>query len=64
MESYAMIGDAERVARLQRQISAFGGVRSPLDLQIDGMRLVAAGPQILQIPVGWSFHEFLLSYGQ
>ena len=59
-----MIGDAERVARLQRQVSAFGGVRSPLDLQIDGMRLVVAGPQILQIPNGWSFHEFLLSYGQ
>jgi hypothetical protein len=59
-----MIGDADRVARLQRQVSAFGGARSPLDLQIDGKRLVVAGPKILQIPIGWSFHEFLLSYGQ
>ena len=59
-----MISDAERVARLQRQVSAFGGSRSPLDQQIDGMRLVVAGPQIFEIPTAWTFHEFLLSYGQ
>jgi hypothetical protein len=59
-----MISDAERVARLQRQVSAFGGARSPLDQQIDGMRLVVAGPQIFEIPSAWTFHEFLLSYGQ
>jgi hypothetical protein len=59
-----MISNAERVARLQRQLSAFGGARSPLDQQIDGMRLVVAGPQILEIPSTWTFHEFLFSYGQ
>jgi hypothetical protein len=59
-----MISDAERVARLQRQVSAFGGTRSPLDQQIDGMRLVVAGPQIFEIPSASTFHEFLLSYGQ
>jgi hypothetical protein len=58
-----MISDAERVARLQRQPSAFGGARSPLDQQIDGMRIVMAGPQIFGIPSTWTFHEFLLSYG-
>jgi hypothetical protein len=59
-----MISDAERVARLQRQASAFGGARSPLVQQIDGMRIVVAGTQIFEIPSAWSFHEFLLGYGQ
>jgi hypothetical protein len=53
-----------RVAKLEGQVSAFGGVRSPLDQQIGGKRLVVAGPQIFEVPITWSFHEFLLSYGQ
>ena len=59
-----MIGDAERVARLQRQLSAFGAARSPVDQQIDGARIVVAGPRIFEIPRAWSYHEFLLYYGQ
>jgi hypothetical protein len=62
-----MIRDGDhraRATKLQGQVSAFGGVRAPLDQQIDGKRLVVAGPQILEVPSTWSFHEFLLSYGQ
>jgi hypothetical protein len=62
-----MISDDDRRARtaeLQRQVSAFGGARTPLDQQINGRRLVTAGPQIFAIPSTWSFHEFLLFYGQ
>jgi hypothetical protein len=62
-----MISDADpkaRAAKLQRQVAAFGGVRSPLDQQIDRNRIVVAGPQMFEIPSAWSFHEFLLSYGQ
>ena len=55
--------DAKSVAKLQSQITAFGGARSPVDQQIDGMRLVVAGQQIFEIPSAWSFHQFLLSYG-
>ncbi len=56
--------DAERIARLQRQVAAFGGARSPLDQQIDGHRIVVAGPKVFDVPNAWSFHEFLLFYGQ
>jgi hypothetical protein len=59
-----MISDFERAARLQKQVSAFGGARSPLDQQIVGHRLVVAGSQVFKIPSAWSFHEFLLFYGQ
>jgi len=59
-----MNGDSERIARLQRQVEAFGGVRSPLDQQIDGHRIVVAGPKVFDVPSAWSFHEFLLFYGQ
>jgi hypothetical protein len=62
-----MIPDGDhraRAAKLQAQVSAFGGARSPLDQQIGGQRLVVAGPQIFEVPSTWSFHEFLLSYGQ
>lgn len=55
--------DGKRVARLQCQLAAFGGARSPVDQQIDRMRLVVAGPQIFEIPHAWSFHQFLLNYG-
>jgi hypothetical protein len=50
-------------ARPQKQVSAFGGVRSQLDQQIGGERLVVAGPQIFKVPGTWSFHEFLSFYG-
>lgn len=53
-----------RAAKLQRQVSVFGGVRSPLDQQIGLKRLVVAGPQVFEVPSTWSFHEFLMSYGQ
>jgi hypothetical protein len=43
---------------------SFGAGRPPLELSIDGMRLVNAGPRVLQIPRAWSFHEFLVDYGQ
>ena len=61
-----MISDDNRArtAELQRQVSAFGGVRSPLDQLIGGERIVVAGPKVFRIPSTWSFHEFLLSYGQ
>jgi hypothetical protein len=59
-----MNGDAERIARLQTQVAAFGGVRSPLDQQFDGHRIVVAGPKVFDVPSAWSFHEFLLFYGQ
>ena len=59
-----MTKDFERAARFHSQVSAFGGVRSPLDQQIDGHRIVVAGPQVFDIPSAWSFHEFLLFYGQ
>jgi hypothetical protein len=55
---------AERIARLQGQVAAFGGVRSPLDQQIDGHRIVVAGPKVFDVPGAWSFHDFLLFYGQ
>jgi hypothetical protein len=55
--------DGKRFARLQSQLAAFGGARSPVDQQIDRMRLVVAGPQIFEIPHAWSFHQFLLNYG-
>ena len=55
--------DGKRVARLQSQLAAFGGARSPVDQQIDRMRLVVAGLQIFEIPHAWSFHWFLLNYG-
>jgi hypothetical protein len=53
-----------RAAELQRQVSAFGGGRAPLDRQIDGNRIVVAGPRIFRVPSTWSFQEFLLFYGQ
>jgi hypothetical protein len=63
-ELVEMTFDRECVLRWQRQVSAFGRTRSPLDQLIDGRRIVVAGPQVFQIPRTWSFHEFLLFYGQ
>lgn len=53
-----------RAFKLQAQVSAFGAVRSPLDQLISGERIVVAGPKVVAVPSVWSFHEFLLSYGQ
>jgi hypothetical protein len=46
-----------------QQLGRFGSSRVPLQVEIDGDRLVVAGPQIFSIPSEWSFREFLISYG-
>jgi hypothetical protein len=53
-----------RASKLQAQVSAFGAVRSPLDQLISGERIVVAGPKVFAVPSVWSFHAFLLWYGQ
>src|SRR4051794_6204593 len=56
--------DYKRISRLQKQLDAFGNVRSPLDQLVSGTRMVVAGPQIFSIPDTWSFPEFLIAYGR
>jgi hypothetical protein len=59
--------DAEttiRIAKLQKQLLAFGGARTPLEQEIDKERIIVAGPQIFSIPKEWTFQEFLFRYGQ
>lgn len=56
--------DPKRIEELQKQVTAFGGVRTPLDEIIGDKRIVVAGSQVLQIPAQWTFAEFLISYGR
>jgi hypothetical protein len=56
--------DPERIEELQKQVTAFGGVRTPLDQIIGDKRIVVAGSKVLQIPARWTFAEFLISYGR
>lgn len=50
------------VWKLQKQVSAFGRVRSPLELDVADDRIVVAGSQVFRIPRSRSFHEFLITY--
>lgn len=52
-----------RIRLFQQQLHQFGGSRTPLQLDLDGMRMVVAGPAIYRVSLSWSFREFLLSYG-
>lgn len=54
----------DRIRQLQKQVDAFGNVRSPLTQLVGEERIVVAGSQLLAIPSRWSFHEFLISYGR
>lgn len=56
--------DPKRIKELQKQTTAFGSVRIPLEENLGDKRIVVAGSQILQIPASWTFAEFLISYGR
>jgi hypothetical protein len=56
--------DPKRIKELQKQVTAFGGVRTPLDEIIGDKRIVVAGSQVLEVPAKWTFGEFLISYGR
>lgn len=56
--------DQDRISRLDSQVRAFGGARSPLGQIVGNERIVVAGSQVLAIPARWTFHEFLISYGR
>lgn len=50
--------------RFQDQLRGFGCSRVPLNSEVFTERIVVAGNQVFSIPSGWTFLEFLLSYGQ
>lgn len=61
----AMTDESIDVAReLQRQVSAFGSARTPLNEILHDERVVVAGSQLFSVPKEWTFQEFLIGYGK